>query len=172
MLITLRRALAVSLLSIGVALGAPNKTPTVVLTAPTSGATFVAPANITLSANASDSDGTIARVDFYEGVNLLGTRTSAPYSVTWNNVMGGSYSLSATAVDNGGASKTSSKVSITVTGAKLLIASPANGTIVYGSSVTVSGTYSGDPTSTTVLVDNGNTRAWPRSAATPIPPLS
>jgi hypothetical protein len=157
MLIALRRALAVSLLSIGVALGAPNKTPTVMLTAPTSGATFAAPANITLSANASDSDGTIARVDFYEGVNLLGTRASAPYSVTWNNVMGGSYSLSATAVDNGGASKTSSKVSITVTGAKLLIASPANGTIVFGSSVTVSGTYSGDPTSTTVLVDNGNT---------------
>jgi hypothetical protein len=158
MLIHLRRALAVSLLSIGVALGAPNKTPTVALTAPTSGATFAAPANITLSANASDSDGTITRVEFVEGgVNSLGTRTSAPYTMVWSNVMAGSYSLTATAIDNAGGIKTSSKVSITVTGAKLVIASPANGTTVYGSSVTVSGTYSGDPASATVLVDNGNT---------------
>ena len=157
MLIQVCRALAVSLLSMGVALGAPNKSPTVSLTSPTSGATFAAPATITLTANASDPDGTIARVDFYEGVNLLGTRTSAPYSITWNGVTAGSYSLTATAVDNAGASKTSSKVSVTVTGAKLLIASPANGAIIYGGSVTVSGTYSGDPTTTTLLVDNGNT---------------
>ena len=120
-MIRLRRALTLSLLSIGVALGAPpNKTPTVALTAPTSGATFAAPANITLSANASDSDGTITRVEFIEGgVNSLGTRTSAPYTMTWSNVTAGSYSLTASAIDNAGGIKTSSKVSITVTGAKL-----------------------------------------------------
>jgi hypothetical protein len=158
MLIRLRRALMLALLSTGVAFGAPNKPPTVVLTSPTSGATFAAPANITLSANASDSDGTITRVEFIEGgVNSLGTRTSPPYSMTWSNVTAGSYSLTATAIDNAGGIKTSSKVSITVTGAKLFIAAPVNGATVYGSSVTVSGTYSGDPASTTVLVDNGNT---------------
>ena len=37
----------------------PNKVPTVSLTAPMNGATFGAPATISISANASDSDGTI-----------------------------------------------------------------------------------------------------------------
>src|SRR5439155_5172576 len=41
----------------------PNKVPTVSLTAPMNGATFGAPATISISANASDSDGTISRVD-------------------------------------------------------------------------------------------------------------
>src|SRR5437762_1656470 len=39
--------------------------PTVSLTAPSSGASFTAPAAIALAAMASDSDGTVSRVDFY-----------------------------------------------------------------------------------------------------------
>ena len=42
-----------------------NQSPSVALTAPATGATYTAPANITVSANASDTDGTIAKVDFY-----------------------------------------------------------------------------------------------------------
>ena len=64
----------------------PNKVPTVSLTAPMNGATFGAPATISISANASDSDGTISRVDFYQGATLLGTRTAAPYTITWSGV--------------------------------------------------------------------------------------
>jgi hypothetical protein len=77
-------------------------------------APFAAPATITVSANASDADGTIARVDFYEGANLIGSDTSAPYSITSTNVAAGSYSLTAVARDNAGATRTSSAVSITV----------------------------------------------------------
>src|SRR5947207_7896692 len=113
----------------------PNKAPTVSLTTPANGATFGAPATISISANASDSDGTISRVDFYQGTTLLGTRTAAPYTVTWSGVAAGSYSLTAQAVDDRGASKTSTAVSITVTGAKVLTAAPSNGSIVYGNSV-------------------------------------
>jgi hypothetical protein len=133
----------------------PNKAPTVTLTSPANGATFTAPATITLSANASDSDGTILRVDFYQGTTLLGTRTAAPYTITWSGVAAGSYSITAQAVDNLGASKTSTAVSITVTGARVIIATPANGSMVYASSVTVSGSFTG-ATDSTVLVDNGN----------------
>ena len=133
----------------------PNKVPTVSLTAPMNGATFGAPATISISANASDSDGTISRVDFYQGTTLLGTRTAAPYTITWSGVAAGSYSLTAQAVDNRGASKTSTAVSITVAGAKVIIAAPSSGSIVYGNSVTVSGSFAG-ATDSTVLVDNGN----------------
>ena len=91
-----------------------NQPPNISLTSPASGATFTAPGSITLSANASDSDGTIVRVDFYSGSTLLGTDTSSPYSLAWNNVLAGSYALTAVAHDNAGATTVSSTNDITV----------------------------------------------------------
>lgn len=96
--------------------GGTNQAPAVSLTAPAPGATFAAPATVTLSANASDSDGTIASVTFYQGTTALGTDTSAPYSFAWSNVGAGSYTLTAVAVDNNNASTTSTAATITVTG--------------------------------------------------------
>jgi regulation of enolase protein 1 (concanavalin A-like superfamily) len=84
------------------------------ITAPTDGASFPAPANITISADATD-DGTVTKVEFYNGGALLGSDTVAPYSFAWNNVPGGSYTLTAKATDNLGATTTSAPVGITVT---------------------------------------------------------
>ena len=151
----LRCALLVALLAVGSAAIAANKAPTVSISAPKFGASFAAPANITVSATASDADGTVVRVDFYQGTTLIGTRTAAPYTIAWNDVAGGAYSLTATATDNSGATKTSSAVSVTVTGPKLIITSPPNGAIVYGATSTVTGTFSGEAGST-IVVDNGN----------------
>ena len=111
---------------------AANVPPTVSLTSPANGATFIAPANITLTANASDSDGSVTRVDFYQGVTLIGTATTSPYTVTWNNVGVGSYSLTARATDNGGASTTSAAVTITVnpnSPPAVSITGPTNGAV-------------------------------------------
>lgn len=95
---------------------APNNVPpSVTLTAPANGASYTAPATITLSATASDSDGTISRVDFYSGSTLLGSDTSSPYSFSWTNVPAGSYSLTAVATDSGNATASSAAVSVTVT---------------------------------------------------------
>ncbi|HYT97118.1 MAG TPA: Ig-like domain-containing protein [Casimicrobiaceae bacterium] len=149
--------LALTLMTVGAPTWSapPNKAPTVSLTTPTNGATFVAPATISIGANALDSDGTIIRVDFYQGTTLLGSRTAAPYAITWSGVAAGAYSLTAQAFDNSGGFKTSTAVSVTVTGAKVIIATPASGSMVYGGAVTVSGSFTG-PTDSTVLVDNGN----------------
>ncbi len=49
---------------------ATNQAPAVALSAPASGASFTAPANVTVSATASDTDGTVARVEFYRGTTL------------------------------------------------------------------------------------------------------
>jgi glucose/arabinose dehydrogenase/regulation of enolase protein 1 (concanavalin A-like superfamily) len=92
-----------------------NAPPVVSLTAPTSGASFTAPASITLTATASDSDGTISKVEFYQGSTLLGSDTTAPYEYVWSGVAAGNYSLTARATDNSGAVTTSGAVSITVT---------------------------------------------------------
>lgn len=91
-----------------------NVAPTVSMTNPVGGATFTAPASITLSANAADTDGTISKIEFFNGAALLGTVLSPPYNFSWMNVAAGSYSLTAKATDDDGAAITSSAVSITV----------------------------------------------------------
>ncbi|MDD5688550.1 MAG: FG-GAP-like repeat-containing protein [Elusimicrobia bacterium] len=74
------------------------------------------PATVVISATASDSDGTISKVEFYNGTTLLGTATSSPYSYTWNNVFAGTYSITAKATDNSNAATTTSAQTVTITG--------------------------------------------------------
>ncbi|MBW8002377.1 MAG: carbohydrate-binding protein [Planctomycetes bacterium] len=89
--------------------------PTVAITSPSDGATPPA-GNITINATASDSDGSIVTVEFYEGSNYLGEDTTAPYSYTWLSVPDGCYTIMAKAIDNDGLSS-SDAISIDVGGA-------------------------------------------------------
>jgi hypothetical protein len=91
-----------------------NNPPSVSLTAPTANSTYSAPASVTIAANASDSDGIVSKVEFYQGTNKLGEDVSAPYSFLWSNIPAGTYQLTAKAIDNAGATGTSSLVTITV----------------------------------------------------------
>ncbi len=92
----------------------PNQAPTVTLTSPANSSTFTAPASVTISANAADSDGSVAKVEFYNGTTKLGETITAPYRFVWSNVAAGTYTLSAKATDNAGAVTTSGSVTITV----------------------------------------------------------
>jgi hypothetical protein len=95
--------------------GSPaNNPPAVTITAPQNGATYTAPANVTIEATATDSDGSVASVTFYRDGNVLGTDASAPFSFDWTGVAAGTYSLTAVAMDNLGAQAQSPAVSITV----------------------------------------------------------
>ncbi|UKJ07482.1 Ig-like domain-containing protein [Solitalea lacus] len=91
-----------------------NMPPTTSITSPANNATFVQPANITINANAADADGTIAKVEFYQGSTKLGEDTTAPYSYTWSNVSVGNYALTTKAFDNLGASTTSATINVIV----------------------------------------------------------
>ncbi|PSL44911.1 chitinase [Chitinophaga niastensis] len=114
--------------------GTPGNIPPVVnITAPANNATFAAPANITIQATATDSDGTIKSVAFYNGTTLLGVDSTAPYSITWSNVAAGTYTLTAKATDNGNATTTSAAVTVTVTGSG---GNTCNGIPVWSSSST------------------------------------
>jgi len=93
-----------------------NKLPSVSITSPSSGANYTAPASINITASASDADGSITKVEFYNGSSLLGTSNSSPYSYSWINVAGGSYSISAKAYDNAGGVSTSSAITVSVSG--------------------------------------------------------
>jgi hypothetical protein len=109
-----------------------NSPPSVSITAPTTGSTFTAPATVAINTNAADSDGTVSKVDFYQGTTLIGTITAAPFNFNWTNVAGGSYSLTAKATDNRGAITTSGAVNVTVNNPAPIVSItfPANGIVV------------------------------------------
>lgn len=91
-----------------------NTPPTVTITAPLSPPTFEAPATITFNATATDANGTISKVEFYNGTLKLGEDLTSPYSYTWTNIPAGTYSITARATDNANASTTSTAISVKV----------------------------------------------------------
>jgi hypothetical protein len=98
-----------------------NKVPTISIVNPTNGASFNAPTNVLLQAQAADPDGSIARVYFFAGNTVIGgsgapaTLDSAGlYNMTWTNPAPGTYSLTALAIDNLQGRTTSSPVVVTI----------------------------------------------------------
>ena len=78
--------------------GTPNPV-SVSITSPSTTATLVLGNNITISASASTTSGSITQVSFYNGSTLIGTTTSSPYSITWTPTASGTYSISAVATN-------------------------------------------------------------------------
>ena len=91
-----------------------NVAPSAIITSPITNSSFTASANITITANALDTDGTVSIVEFYSGSTKLGSTSAAPYSFIWTNVAAGTYSLTVVATDNLNAKTISSAISISV----------------------------------------------------------
>jgi YD repeat-containing protein len=127
-----------------------NLLPSVAVTSPATGTVFTAPANITINATAADSDGTVSKVEFFEGSNKLGEDLSAPYSFNWTGVSAGTYSVTAKAIDNLGGISMSAAVAITVNAPPTIsITGPTANTVVH-SPVSVTITASASDTDGTV----------------------
>lgn len=99
---------------LGACPGSTNQALTVSITTPVNAQRFTARAKVTITATAATTSGSIAKVDFFNGGTLLGTATASPYSYTWNGVAAGTYSLTAIATDNKGATNSSSVVTVVV----------------------------------------------------------
>jgi hypothetical protein len=100
--------------------------PTVSITSPTNGTIFNVGDTISIAANAADTDGTITKVEFYQGATKLGEDTTSPYAFDWSGFTAGNYSLTARATDNDGNLVTSSAVNVTVN------VGPGSGTLTRG----------------------------------------
>lgn len=77
-------------------------------TASNGGLNFELGSAIYLQVNATDSDGTIARVNFFDGQRLIGTATTAPYSAILTPDQIRAYSIRAVAIDDRGISSSAS----------------------------------------------------------------
>jgi glucose/arabinose dehydrogenase/regulation of enolase protein 1 (concanavalin A-like superfamily) len=89
---------------------------TCVLTAPSGGATYAAPAAFTLSANATTTGGDVTNVEFLNGTTVVGSVQAAPYNLLLQDVPPGNYNFMARVTNNTGGSTTSASASVTVTG--------------------------------------------------------
>lgn len=92
-----------------------NAAPTITLTSPAQSGSVAAPANITLSVNVSDTNGTVTNVTYYQNGTQLASVASSPFGYNWLTVYEGSYAIEAVAKDNNGSTATSSVVNLTVT---------------------------------------------------------
>jgi plastocyanin len=160
---------------------AQNQAPTVNLTSPGNGATFNSGDSITISANASDPDGSIAKVEFFDGGNLIGSVPSAQGSISVT-LAAGQHTLSAKATDNSGATASSGTVTITVNSPAnqpptVEITSPPPGAVFNsGDTITISA-HANDPDGSVTKVEffeNGNligtATSSPFSVSTTLPP--
>ncbi len=91
-----------------------NVPPSVSITNPLDNVTLSSSANVTINASATDSDGSITNVQFFDGAVLLGSDTNSPYSISTRLAIG-SHTLTAVAADNLGATTTSLPIHILTT---------------------------------------------------------
>jgi len=121
-----------SVISSATVLPDPNPGPTISITSPVSGSSYVGPVVVTVNATATDSNGNVDHVDFYADGNLLGVGSSGgsnQYSINWANPDYGNHLLTAVATDNSGKVRASTPVSVSINGtAAVSIVSPANWT--------------------------------------------
>ena len=92
----------------------PNVAPVVSITRPTEGSIYAPPAIISIEANATDSDGTISKVEFYADGVKIGEDAIAPFSLVWSNAPSGSHTLTARAYDTGFSIAVSDPVQVAV----------------------------------------------------------
>lgn len=132
-----------------------NVPPSIGISNPTNGSVFAAPATLTLAATASDTDGSVTNVQFFQGAASLTNVANSPYSVPVRNLGAGDYALAAVATDNSG-SKATNSVTIHV-------ATPV--AIVMGSANRISPAsfhfrYSANPGLCYVVQRSGNLQDW------------
>ena len=93
----------------------PTPTPlTVSISSPNNNTTFSLGSSVNVTANAADVGGTVTNVEFYAGSQLIGSSAVSPYAAVWNNMVAGTYYLTAKAQDNRGLAVTSNPVTVKI----------------------------------------------------------
>jgi hypothetical protein len=112
--------------------GGANDAPSVSITRPSDNSVITAPGDVLITASATDSDGTVAKVEFYVGNRKLGEDTTRPFSLVWSNMLPGAYTLYVIATDDLGFSAKSLGSEVTFgSGNSNVVLVPAGATWKY-----------------------------------------
>ena len=94
--------------------GVTNARPSIAITSPAVGTSFAIGDPIDIDTAATDSDGSVTLVEFFNNGVKIGQTTTAPFSFTWTGAPAGTASLTALATDNAGGQTLSVSVPVTV----------------------------------------------------------
>ena len=102
----------------------PNRLPNVEITEPSEGTSYFEGDDVSIVAQASDPDGQIAKIEFYQSGQLIGNddNGSDGWNVIWKHVAVGNYEIFAKAFDDDGESKISASVPVFVYKANIPVA--------------------------------------------------
>ncbi|WP_028982260.1 Ig-like domain-containing protein [Sporocytophaga myxococcoides] len=114
----------------------PNIPPSIVITSPKTGTVITEGADLTITAEATDSDGQVTVVNFYKEKEKLYASTTAPYTYTISKIAAGTYNFKAVATDNKGASVSSEVIIIKVVSPELPVGINGPSCIATGISYT------------------------------------
>ncbi|MFK7924045.1 MAG: Ig-like domain-containing protein, partial [Bacteroidia bacterium] len=105
--------------------------PTVSISAPLDATIYPSPQTITLSANATDADGTVDSVEFFVNGASVGTVNAAPWQIAYVIPAPGTYDVYAIVIDDDANSTTSATIQFSVpfTNPIVSIIAPLDGTI-------------------------------------------
>lgn len=121
-----------------------NVPPFVYVYSPSNGAVFFKGDTVTISAFASDSDGTVSSVSFYKNGKRIGTvsrgsDSTKAFCFPWYDTGLGTFTLTAKAIDNNGDTGFSSPVTITRQDGFIVLTAPSDGQIFEtGSTIIIS----------------------------------
>ncbi|MGR5062315.1 chitinase C-terminal domain-containing protein [Photobacterium sp. DNB22_13_2] len=120
--------------------GTTNLLPTVTITSPSVNTAISAGDTVTIAADATDKDGTVASVDFYVGSSKLGSATQSPYQINWTAVTGNQLLKAVVTDDKGGSAETSVAVIVqeTANSQPTVNLTLSVSSIEFGGSVTLS----------------------------------
>jgi plastocyanin len=114
--------------------------PTVTLTSQQGGTTISTTGTVTLSATATD-DGQVTQVEFFNGGTSISVDTTAPYEASVSNLAPGTYTFTAVARDNTGATTTSTGIQVRVAAAPQASVTRDGNTITIAATGTNGVTY-------------------------------
>ncbi len=105
-----------------------NIAPLTKFTYPTTTINAVENSTVILKGTAVDSDGSVSKMEFFDGVTKLGEDTSFPYEYRWNKLPLGSRTVQLRGVDNENAGDSTVKMTINVLPSQFSVASFLGGT--------------------------------------------
>lgn len=105
--------------------------PSVTIISPADGSSFYGGSDIVITAAASDLDGEIVLVEFFNGAEKIGEASTDPFEVTWSGETAGTHFFHALATDDSGATATSDSIQIEILPPPSCAGGPENGDYTY-----------------------------------------